>query len=98
MNYTNLELWRLADFLPTAGRSKTMLYSDQAKGLFPKPIKLGGETSRAAHYPKHEVQAVLAARIAGYNDEQIKALVIKLEQQRKDILSELLAHIDSAAA
>lgn len=97
MNKT-IQFWRLGDFIKSTGRSKTMLWSDQQKGLFPKPIKLGGDNARAAHYLKHEVQAVLIARAAGKNDKEVAELISKLENQRQELLTELLSQIDSYAA
>jgi prophage regulatory protein len=38
---------------------------------------------RAVGWPSEEVQALNAARIAGKSDEEIRALVVKLEAARK---------------
>ena len=62
------------------GRSKTSHYEDIEKGLFTRPVLLGG---RAVGWPHHELRAVNAARIAGDTDDEIKALVIELEALRK---------------
>ncbi|XOV80833.1 MAG: helix-turn-helix transcriptional regulator [Aestuariibacter sp.] len=95
---TQIQFWRLADFLPSTSRSRSMLYEDQKKGLFPTPIQLGGDNARASSYLAHEVNAVLVARAAGQNDEQVKALVTKLKGQRAELLEGTLAQIDSMAA
>ena len=95
---TQIQFWRLADFLKSTSRSRSMLYEDQKKGLFPTPIQLGGDNARASSYLAHEVNAVLVARAAGQNDEQVKALVTKLKGQRKDLFEGTLAQIDSIAA
>ena len=38
---------------------------------------------RAVGWPSYEVAAINAARIAGKTDEEIRALVVKLEAARK---------------
>jgi prophage regulatory protein len=60
--------------------SKRFLRSDIAKGLFPRPIKLG---ERLSVFLQSEVDAIINARINGNSPEAIKALVIELEAQRK---------------
>lgn len=101
MNYLDSatpQFIRLSDVLSATGRSKTSLWSDQQKGLFPKPIKLGGESARSAHYLASEVNAVLIARAAEQSDEQVKDLVSKLTEQRKELLVNLLAQFENVAA
>lgn len=45
-----------------------------------KPVLIG---SRAIGTPESEVEALNAARIAGKPDDEIRALVVKLEAARK---------------
>lgn len=61
------------------GYSRSTIYLRIAQGLFPKPVSLG---ARAVGWPAGDVGALNAARIAGKNDEQIRALVLKLEAAR----------------
>lgn len=93
-----IQFWRLSDFLKSTSRSKTMLYEDQKKGLFPTPIQLGGDNARASSYLAHEVNAVLIARAAGKNDDEVMALVARLKEQRKELLADTLANIENLAA
>ena len=51
-----------------------------AQGLWTKQVSLG---PRCVGWPAHEVAALNAARIAGKTDEEIRALVLKLEAARK---------------
>ena len=51
-----------------------------AKGLFPRPIKLGEKSSA---WPASECNAVLAARIRGATEDEIRALVVELTAARK---------------
>ena len=61
------------------GKSRATIYRDIQRGLFTKPVEIGG--SRVA-WPANEVEALNKARIAGKSDTEIKALVIELEAAR----------------
>ncbi len=61
------------------GDSRSTTYRKIGKGLFTKPVKIGGD--RVA-WPANEVEAINKARIAGKTDDAIKALVIELEAAR----------------
>lgn len=72
-------LLRMPDVMAATSLARPTLYRDMKRGLFPRPVKLG----RASAWPSEAVGAVIDARIAGQSDEDIKALVAKLEQQRR---------------
>ena len=61
------------------GYSRSTIYLRIVQGLWPKPVSLG---PRAVGWPAVEVHAVNAARIAGKSDNDIRALVTRLEAQR----------------
>jgi len=71
---------RLPAVLQRRGRSRSSHYADIKAGLFVKPVLIG---SRAIGTPESEVEALNAARIAGKPDDEIRALVVKLEAARK---------------
>jgi prophage regulatory protein len=71
---------RLPVVLRERGRSRSAHYLDIQQGLFTKPVAIG---ARAVGWPAVEVTALNAARIAGKTDGEIRALVIKLETDRK---------------
>lgn len=71
---------RLPVVLRERGRSRSAHYLDIQQGLFTKPVAIG---ARAVGWPICEVTALNAARIAGKTDAEIRALVIKLEANRK---------------
>ncbi len=52
------------------------------QGLWTKQISLG---PRCIGWPASEISALNAARIAGKTDEEIRALVVKLEAARKSV-------------
>lgn len=68
-------------------KSRSVLYADVARGLHTRPVKTG---KRAAAWPVHEGEALAAARMAGLDEEALRALVVKLHAQRASLLSELL--------
>ncbi len=63
-----------------SGLSRSTIYLRIAQGLWTKPVSLG---ARAVGWPSDEVEAINAARIAGKSDEEVRALVTKLEADRK---------------
>lgn len=62
------------------GYSRSTIYLRISQGLFVRPVSLG---ARAVGFPAAEVAALNRARVAGYSDDQIRALVAKLEAARK---------------
>ncbi|MGA9665082.1 MAG: AlpA family phage regulatory protein [Gallionella sp.] len=77
-----ITLLRLPAVLERRGRSRSSHYADIKAGLFVKPVLIG---LRATGTPDYEVDALIAARIAGKTDEEIRALVIRLEADRKAV-------------
>lgn len=71
---------RLPAVLKRRGRSRSAHYADIKNGLFVRPVQIG---LRAVGTPENEVDALNAARIAGKSDDEIRALVLKLEAARK---------------
>ena len=63
-----------------SGLSRSTIYLRITQGLWTKPVSLG---ARAVGWPSDEVAAINAARIAGKTDEEVRALVAKLEAARK---------------
>jgi len=61
------------------GDSRSTIYRKIQKGLFTRPIEIGGD--RVA-WPQNEVEAINKARIAGKSDAEIKQLVVELELAR----------------
>ena len=63
-----------------SGYPRSTLYLRISQGLWTRPVKLG---PRAVGWPAHEVTAINVARIAGQSDAEIRALVERLEADRK---------------
>jgi prophage regulatory protein len=71
---------RLPAVLRERGRSRSAHYLDIKHGLFTSPVTIG---RRAVGWPADEVETLNAARIAGKTDDDIRALVAKLEAARR---------------
>lgn len=77
---TALSLWRMPRVREATGTGRAQTYADVADGLLPRPIHQG----RMALWPSHEIEAIVLARIAGRDDQQIRELVAELMAARKD--------------
>lgn len=75
---------RLPAVKAESGSSRSTIYLRIQQGLWTKPVKLG---ARSIGWPSSEVAAINAARIAGLSEEEIRALVLKLEFARKSSAS-----------
>jgi prophage regulatory protein len=84
---THLKVIRKPEAICLAGLSRTSLYEQSRKGLFPKPISLG---ERAVGYLEHEVQTVIAARSVGKTDQELREIVKSLMKQREQSIHALL--------
>ena len=73
-------IYRLPAVKTESGYSRSTIYLRIAQGLWTKQVSLG---PRCVGWPAHEVAALNAARIAGKTDEEIRAMVVKLETARK---------------
>jgi len=62
------------------GCSRSTIYLRISQGLWPKPVHLGGAR---VGWPRREIEALNAARIAGKTDAEIRTLVAKLESARQ---------------
>jgi len=69
------QLLRRPKVVALTTRSKSSLHLDEKAQLICPPISIG---CRAVAYIKHEVEAVIQARIEGQSTEQIKSLVRQL--------------------
>ena len=68
--------------LKRRGRGRSAHHDDIRAGLFVKPVLIG---ARSVATPDYEVDALIAARIAGATDDQVRALVRQLMAARTSI-------------
>ena len=66
----------------TGHRSHASIYNAVRDGLFTKQVRIG---QRAVGWPSDEVHAIIAARIAGKSDDDIRAVVVKLHHNRTEL-------------
>ena len=74
-----LRLIRLPQVRERTGLGVTSIYGRIRDGVFPPPVRL---TARCSAWPSHEIDAVVAAIIAGRSKDEIRHLVRGLTEQR----------------
>lgn len=78
---TNIQLMRNSQAFQHMGISRSTFYSQIKTGLLPQPIRLG---PNSVAWLKHELDAVLSARICGYDDGALQELVTNLISERQN--------------
>ena len=81
MTYTIL---RIPAAKNQSGYSRSTIYLRIAQGLWTKPVSLG---PRAVGWPANEIDALIAARISGKTDADIRELVQSLHTKRKELMA-----------
>lgn len=74
----------------TGIRSHATIYAHVKDGTFPQAVPLG---LRSVGWPSDEVQAVVAARVAGAADDELRALVQQLHAARRTKYQNLLGRV-----
>lgn len=77
-----------------ADKSNTSWYQDIADGVLPPGVSVG---LRGKGWNESELDAVLAARAAGWNDDQIRQLVRGLIEERQVCAAELKRFLQLAS-
>lgn len=75
----SMSLLRRTAVTERTGKPESSLYREIELGLFTQQIRIGPNT---VAWPSTEVDALVAARIAGLSDDEIKALVKRLHKAR----------------
>lgn len=81
-----MQFVRLPQLLQRRGRGRSAHYEDIARGVFTKPVKIG---PRAAGWPEHEVDQLIAAQIASFDEARMRCLVEQLHAARRSSAPEL---------
>jgi prophage regulatory protein len=81
-----LKLLRRPQLRERTGEGKSTSDNRIRDGLLTPAIRLG---PRLAAWPEHEIDAIVAARIAGKTDDEIRALVQDLVRERKNLPTQL---------
>ena len=61
--------------------SRSTLYAQMDKGLFPQSVKIG---KRRVAWLEHEINAMMRAYVSSPSEEELRAFVKKLEVKRFD--------------
>ncbi|XPF93849.1 helix-turn-helix transcriptional regulator [Colwellia sp. RE-S-Sl-9] len=77
---TPLIYLRIGEVTKLCGLPKSSFYEKVKLGLMPPPISLG---ERSVAWVNFEIEAVNRALLAGVSAQEIKALVMKLVEQRQ---------------
>ena len=80
-----IKIDRLPAVLDKSGYPRSTLYLKISQGLWTKPVKLG---LRSSGWPSTDTDTINAARIADKSDDEIRAIVAKLEAARKTAIGE----------
>lgn len=83
------------------GRGTTQTYEDIRKGIFPPGVVLSrGVDGRptSVRWPSNEIDVMVAARIAGATDDDLRNLVARLMEARREKFNEIMATFGGEAA
>ena len=84
-----LKMLRLPKVKEKTGRdANSTIYQDVENELITKPVNIG---PRASGWPEHEIDVIVAARISGKSDDEVRQLVKELMGKRKSLLTDILA-------
>lgn len=75
-----MKLERIQDAFKRYGVSRSTGYVMIDDGLFPKPVQI---CKRSSAIPDFELDHLIQARIAGFSDDDIRILVLKLHSERQ---------------
>jgi prophage regulatory protein len=80
---STLKIIRRKQVEARVGLSRSSIYAAIAQGTFPKPVNIG---ARAVGWPAHECDEIIAARVAGKADSEIRELVARLVAARASLV------------
>lgn len=87
-----MRLLRMAVLSAKIGKGRSSNYAEIKNGTLPPPIKYGDTSC----WPEHEIDVVVAARIAGKTDDEIRELVKEIVANRANALNEVLQRAPAA--
>jgi prophage regulatory protein len=85
---SGFRILRLPEVLAVTGLARSTFWRRVKGGFFVRPVAIG---PRAVGWPASEVEALNAARIAGWSEDQIRALVSRLEAARRTAMARVNA-------
>lgn len=85
MKNINITLIRKPEALKKLGISKSTFHIRIAEGLLPPAVMI---SQRAKGYLLHEINSVIVSMVKGKSNQEIKALVLDLIEQRQELLGD----------
>ncbi|MCD9494567.1 helix-turn-helix transcriptional regulator [Photobacterium carnosum] len=82
----NIHLLRLPQVLNLIKLSRATFYKQVKEGTLPTQIHLG---ANSVAWLSHEIESVLAARICGYTEAELKELVLTIIAKREIFKEEI---------
>lgn len=70
---------RLPTVLARIGIGRSAIYDRIARGTWPRPVRI---TARAVGWPASEIDAMIDATVAGYDDDTIRRVVARIYETR----------------
>ena len=86
-----ISMLRLPTVLRVRGVGKSTHYVDVQNGLVTPPVHIG---ERSVAWPDSEIEAIVAARIAGKSNDEIRELVSQLIAERQNVFVGPLRRIE----
>jgi len=77
----NIKYISMDNVLRRMDGSRSTLYAQMDKGLFPQSVKIG---KRRVAWLEHEINAMMRAYVSSPSEEELRAFVKKLEVKRFD--------------
>lgn len=77
-----MKLLKLPQVLGQTAKARSTHYNDIKAGLMTPPVSLG---VHSVAWPSHEIDALVAARVAGKSDDEIRQLVARLVVERQGV-------------
>ncbi len=77
----NIKYISVDDVLRRMDGSRSTLYAQMDKGLFPQSVKIG---KRRVAWLEHEINAMMRAYVSSPSEEELRAFVKTLEAKRFD--------------
>ncbi len=93
------KILQLTEVMEHTGTSRAHIYKLISRGLWTRSVNLSwNRRGGRAGWPKHEVEALIKFTIANKSQEEIRALVAKLEAARETAADECEVSLNSAGS
>jgi prophage regulatory protein len=91
---TDTKYLSIKDVCKRLSRGYSSIDNDVISGLITPPVKIGGKPK---YWPQFEIDTLLAARMAGKDNERIKEIVKSLNDKRDQLFNSLIEKYAAAA-